>query len=285
MGDKRSAVRRRLSSPFKAFLWVGAFFVVVNYWGPLDLSVVSTQLGVKENEHESEQNILKEKDSAMVLRMPEKCTQEQLDIIERQLPAVCSLQYATSCPQATWLESYFRQTSLTERDVASSRPPIAIHVGCNKGFDALNSLQMLSNDKQFDKERWKQTFYMGQRPAKGVCGQENAPQYVALDGASVRQDAVVHCIEALPSTAAKLKETTQALGWSNSLVVTHAAISSSDGTAYFPVNLTTARVGVEQLGLSDCSKEEFSQQSLFRLVMSTFSLLTWKGKRNGDSLV
>jgi hypothetical protein len=160
MGDKRSAVRRRLSSPFKAFLWVGAFFVVVNYWGPLDLSVVSTQLGVKENEHESEQNILKEKDSAMVLRMPKKCTQEQLDIIERQLPAVCSLQYATSCPKTTWLEAAFQQTSKIERN-ATSGPPIAIHVGCNKGFDAVNSLKMLSNDN-FNKERWKQIFSFGQ---------------------------------------------------------------------------------------------------------------------------
>jgi FkbM family methyltransferase len=192
------------------------------------------------------------------LRTWHTCTQEQLDIVHEQLPDKGSLSRETSCPNAIWIEKEFSRTSRIERNV-TSKPLIAIYVGCNKGFDAVNTLRMLSSNGNFDKERWKNKFFEGTVVAPGACGQENVPQYTIPADAIIRTNAVVHCIEAMPNTATKLKETANALGWQESFVVNHAAISSTDGTALFPSNHASSQLGVEHLGLSDCLKEEYRQ--------------------------
>jgi hypothetical protein len=95
---------------------------------------------------------------------PGKCTQEQLDMAQFHLPDCknmegCSLNFATACPNLTWLEKEFSRICIIERNATSgqSGPPIAIHVGRNKRFDAVNTLRMLSSDAKFDKESLEAT--------------------------------------------------------------------------------------------------------------------------------
>jgi FkbM family methyltransferase len=202
---------------------------------------------------------------------PPQCTNRDYDIIRYQLPENdclndqgenrCSVSYATRCPDARWWREQYESTSKTadttnKKNTQRLPPPIAISVGCNKAIDAVHTLRLISGDTRFDSNAWRDTLLAGQSVAPGPCqeGVKNMEDFLQGQTLLRHSDAVVHCIEPMPSTAQRLSETTQKLGWKDHMVVTNIAISDVDGEALFP-NVDNV-IGVEYLGLGDCQNAE-----------------------------
>jgi FkbM family methyltransferase len=78
----------------------------------------------------------------------------------------------------------------------------------------------------------------------------------------------VYGIEAMPSTFEKLNSTVHKLGWQESLRIHHAAMSETDGFTLFP----NADVGVEDLGIDECSKPQYREscQNVTQYKLDTF---------------
>lgn len=212
------------------------------------------------------------------------CTESQLDIIRQQLPAeqcdanstFCSFYMATKCPDPTWLQDYYfpsESSLLNSSHRVEDHPAIAIYLGCNKGMDAINTLRMLSYNQQFDRERWRATLDPRQRMGGGACRQASSSALLSLMMANStvsrmqhlekRQKAVlsssqprhakVYCVEAMPGMARLLAATARNLSWDESLLVTNAAMSDSDGETHFP-DVKDESLGVEFMGLSNCQE-------------------------------
>ena len=64
-------------------------------------------------------------------------------------------------------------------------------------------------------------------------------------------DARLHCVEAMPSTFAKLHHASQTLGWQDTFVVHHAAALDQNGVILFPDQPQLP--GYESMGLEDCA--------------------------------
>lgn len=188
---------------------------------------------------------------------PSKCTADQLDTVMHQLPpdhceetvkrpwvSKCSFSYATRCPEAIWVAEHFRKHL--------PKAPVGMYIGCNKGMDAVNTLRMLSSDPAVDKERWRETILADTEYAPGHCKQELEEQWRIPEGSSPNS-AVVHCIEAMPITFARLNATAHQLHLESKLNVVHAAMAREDGTTWFPA--VKDKIGVEGLGLKDCSRD------------------------------
>lgn len=209
---------------------------------------------------------------------PPQCSSEQSLTIRRQLPEgdcratalkpwvnQCSFSYATRCPDAVWLTEQYRprrsSAAAAIRSTAAAAPPIhpariAIYVGCNKAMDAVNSLRMLTGDATYDRNQWRDSFFEGQTYEAGRCGQESTAQFEIVSGggggvqSSTTAAAIVHCIEPMPVTAARLSHTVNALGWQDTLIVSNVAVSDTDGSVLFPN--VGGKVGVENMGIENC---------------------------------
>jgi hypothetical protein len=191
------------------------------------------------------------------------CTLDELDVIKSQLPPddcltyrgepwlqKCSMSYATRCksrdfscdifsvcmtkilflsfhvpegPDAVWLESYYMKLhSLAPKSIPSTF--LAMFVGCNKGFDAVNAIRMGSGNPVFDKSAWKDaiTHHGKMTLHADVCNEITHEQFALSLGNNVpvKDDAAdkgvhlrggggggspsfaqVHCIEPMPTTA------------------------------------------------------------------------------------
>lgn len=155
----------------------------------------------------------------------------------------CSFSFATRCPQAVWVDEFYQHHAAQT----------AVYVGCNKGMDAINALRMISANPAIDKNAWRDSFFKDQTIESGVCNQEFGEQF-SIPASRTQTPAVVHCIEAMPITAAHLNRTAGELGLDESLIVTNAAMASVDGVAVFPN--VEEKVGVEGMGLADCKKNQ-----------------------------
>lgn len=192
---------------------------------------------------------------------PPQCTVADLAKIKKQLPPLrcestsaqpwendCNFSFATRCPDPVWLSMLYSETSIL------SSSPMAIYVGCNKAMDAVNTLRMLSKNLTFDRNVWRMALLGSSKDHEaGRCGQEFGEQFIIPHDSKDIQDAVVHCIEAMPITAKHLMSTAQQLYWSDEhLTISNIAVSDTDGAIYFP-NLV-GKVGVENMGIENCAK-------------------------------
>jgi FkbM family methyltransferase len=132
-----------------------------------------------------------------------------------------------------------------------------MYVGCNKAMDAVNTLRMISGDGTYDRTQWRDLLFEGHSFEGGRCGQDESEQFQIDDVAQTKQNTIVHCIEAMPVTAKKLKQTVQALGWQNNLVVSNVAMSDTDGTVLFPN--VVGKAGVEDRGIENCQGKKASR--------------------------
>ncbi len=126
---------------------------------------------------------------------------------------------------------------------------VAIYVGCNKGYDAVNALRMGTGDAKYNKSSWEAE--MGDTHAS-VCQQNTALEFPIEssesesesesnndnndnnnDTGTVILDGTVHCIEPASITADKLKSSASVLGWDDKLLVTQAAMAKEVGVQYF----------------------------------------------------
>lgn len=150
---------------------------------------------------------------------------------------------------------------------SSSPTFLALFVGCNKGYDALNALRMGSNDPIFDKSTWDtaMTYNNTVKLHNDVCNEITNPQFDIPPGVSSSTNneekkkekkgfVQVHCIEPMPTTARELQRAAIQTGYDAlGFIVTHAAMSKIDGHVAFP---RESKIGVENKGISntDCSK-------------------------------
>ena len=195
------------------------------------------------------------------------CSKEQKDIILHQLPEdacnmnsypwvnQCSFSFASRCPNATWIENYYiekatkRKLSIKDRltkfmRVNEESSFLGISIGCNKGFDAINTIRMGTFDPIFDKEIWRQA--RQDETIDNRCGMKNDYSQFNFDsiGLYIRsrphqrprpRRGEMHCIEALPTNYNKLKRAAQELELDKKgFVVSHAAIAAKNGQVYFP---------------------------------------------------
>ena len=226
-----------------------------------------------------------------------QCTTEQLYNISQQLPSdacfkhskhpyslKCSFSFATKCPKATWIEEYYVEQAQKSPYFWSfsseTNPFIGISVGCNKGYDAVQTLRIGTLNPDFDIVTWDMARSWSLEATHGIefdidasenrCGQNNydnqfripKTKTVTKDGDT--EDVVVsprngkmYCIEALPSNYKTLYDAAYKITKYDEIGfnVTHAAISrnAAGGSVWFPKGEGSAP-GVENLGLSLCDK-------------------------------
>jgi len=206
--------------------------------------------------------------AAIVVERPAKCTLEQLmqvrkhldpkncaATIEKQYLQKCSLTTATQCPDTSnYLDEYYDElqkqylkSSNRKNDFGSF---VGLSVGCNKGFDALNTLRMGTFDASLSKEAWKKDMLKDGELWGSVCAQDSTSPF-SVDTAIVEpRKGVVHCFEPMPATVVKLQESSKNLGYDKKgYKVVHAAVDNEIGKVYFP---TSAKSGVENNGIDSC---------------------------------
>ena len=219
-------------------------------------------------------------DSNGSIQPPVACTTEQKSIIMKHLDPTlchkdqgrafeqkCSLTQATKCPKQTWITDYYQdkhdKKNHDDHDTAAGDSSfVAVYVGCNKGYDAVNTLRMGSGDKRYNKKDWRGQL---QETYESVCAQNEDdlefPIHHDHSASLLRSgsgssspiiDATVHCLEPTPRLADRLLSSVKNLGWDNNLLVTQAAISRNNGEMYFPNPRKV--IGVENQGLSNCAK-------------------------------
>ena len=135
---------------------------------------------------------------------PTGCTRDQLLAVRAQLHPTdcvkavrdpwlqsCSLTAQTKCPDpANWLDEYYselqreyaleeeQQQQLLLRGGEFASPFLAISVGCNKGFDALNTLRMGTFDASLSKSDWNDAMTAGEEKIhQSVCKQDATPEF------------------------------------------------------------------------------------------------------------
>ena len=212
---------------------------------------------------------------------PAKCTMDELKKVRAQLipqgcvhqllfnvpfMQLCSLTVATKCPKATWLDDYYLDLQKTYSATRETpRSFLGISVGCNKGFDAINTLRMGTFDDTINKTAWKHAMTADEKELhSAVCNQDSAsdifeilPPYTSNSSKTIlHPQGEMHCIEPLPITFKKLNHSGNILKYTEKgFHVTHAAISKDSGEMLFPSG-KNQKGGVENLGLASCKNRK-----------------------------
>lgn len=174
----------------------------------------------------------------------------------------CAIVRNTACPQATWFDRYYLQQQNVHRHHFRS-----IYVGCNKAFDAIETMSKLTKDPAFNKTIWMDVLVeasgLPRRKFRGVCKQDQA----SMESAAAKNtffrwaSAQLFCIEALPATAVALQAAVSKLNLhEKGFQIVPAAISRQDGKAQFPKSSKDA--GREDLGIDYCSSNNSSNDDL-----------------------
>ena len=128
-----------------------------------------------------------------------------------------------------------------------------ISVGCNKGYDAIDTARMGMSNTNFNKTSWRESFEV--EMDSGVCGQAviEDPSLFDIQHNPIKK-AEMHCIEPLPTTFDVISKSSQKLGLDREgLVLSKAAISSSNGHIRFP----KATEGSEGFAINYCEYHPF----------------------------
>ena len=210
---------------------------------------------------------------------PPKCSGKQLRRIKGQLPPLfcirqkefqwmqgCSFTVATKCPKQTWVERFYAKQAKKSTD--NNKPFVGISVGCNKAFDAIETMRMGSLNAKFDKVTWgKKMMDNGVDLDISVCNQNSTTEteQVEVGGTddsskNLRLGSEMHCIEPMPLTYEILQRTANELDLEkHGFTVTNAAIGKTSGTVLFPkANLDDSnhhnrvKVGTENKGMDSC---------------------------------
>lgn len=200
-------------------------------------------------------------DSAISTFSPPFCTVDQLNMTFQRLPEIgencgnrggpCSITYETRCPDASWLRDYFEAKRSHQSKTKKSF--LAINIGCNKGYDAVDLLRMGSNNPTFSRLAWKSA--MPANTTKGVCGQDKESETGLTSPSSfddgAKSSTLVYCIEPMPSNFLALKKAAETLGWDDQLKVLQLAMNNEDASSVLFPKPTPSNVGVEAVGISN----------------------------------
>jgi FkbM family methyltransferase len=204
---------------------------------------------------------------------PPDCTLDQLKTVRRQLrpdtcvsaiqdPFLqrCSLTQHTKCPDASnYLDEYYDELQqeylkgIQNNDNDGMEPFVGLSVGCNKGFDALNTLRRGTFDASLSKDDWRMEMTKDGILHESVCVQNITLPFQVSPNIQQPRKGIVHCFEPVPSTVQKLQSASTHLGYDQKgYKVIHAAVSNTPGKEYFQ---SKARPGHENGGLDNCRND------------------------------
>ena len=223
---------------------------------------------------------------------PQQCTMEQLMKVRSQLsPELCVLSHvnrlpyhqkcsftaATKCPKSPWIDQHYLKRynehyESSPGSLANNKKSsfLGISIGCNKGFDAINTFRMGTFDESINKFVWKRAMTdNGTIPLHhSVCKQDAAedifqiPHTESSAAASTnnqnerRPQGEMHCVEPMPATYKMLSKSAENLGYTQKgFKVTHAAVSKESGEMLFS---SVGKVGIENQGLATCQGKKKS---------------------------
>mmetsp|Transcript_28929 Transcript_28929/g.67934 ORF Transcript_28929/g.67934 Transcript_28929/m.67934 type:complete len:644 (-) Transcript_28929:89-2020(-) len=206
---------------------------------------------------------------------PPACSREELLKVRSQLSPdfcpmarkeaflqSCSITQATKCVDSSnWVEEYYQELYATRPD----EDFLAFSVGCNKGFDALQTLRMGTYDTSLNKKDWRSAMqHDGKKLSLSVCKQDSTEEFqlplTALQetGNEVKlRKGEMHCFEPMPQTVSRLKHSASTLGYDKKgYTVINSAVSKEVGTALFSSAENINRDGLENVGLATCKRVE-----------------------------
>lgn len=192
-------------------------------------------------------------------KFPPQCTSDQFGVLAKQLSSEgcletkkpwismnCSFSAKTVCGNANphWFYDFVQKSSNDDTFRG-------IVVGCNKGYEAVELLRIVSppSDHKYDLEKWKNEFSKIDADEEinldidcPIAG--TATSNTEASGKKV----YVYCIDALPKTVAQLKKTKKALGYGEELDITNmvAGQDIEDGILV----KVTSRIGSMAVGQS-----------------------------------
>jgi hypothetical protein len=186
-------------------------------------------------------------------KFPPQCTPEQLSVLAAQLSPEgciarqhtpwmhkeCPFSHKTLCGTANphWFYDFVHEHSSSDDDGFRG-----ILVGCNKGYEAVELLRIVSpssENKAFDLQTWKTEFSRGLSDDEfdggiGCPADEKATSNTGINTEKVH----VYCIDGLPKTVAQLKKTKEALGYGDELIVTQLVVGAYHMTEGIKVRST-----------------------------------------------
>ena len=221
------------------------------------------------------------------------CSRKERDAINNALPDVdcsaskypwqnkCPISQITGCPDTTsWLDRYY-QDEYHRRDDDDHDSFVAINIGCNKGFDAVNLLRMGSNDATISRSQWNDAMPQPMLPSN--CQQdreESQYQIVEEDNGPIRKrnnNAQVICVEPLTATYTALQNAATTTKYNDrGLTIFQYALNNNPHTNYtlFPKVIATnqnssltsaaAVVGAEKEGGGNCYSRRPTRQARLR---------------------
>lgn len=196
----------------------------------------------------------KSKESISEEFFPPQCTPVQLATLAHQLPpkgcvqnknrpwrrVECSFSLATTCHDPIWFREYYAKHSVETGTTFTS-----IHVGCNKGYKALDMLAIGSKDSKYNWKSWRNQFLQANEK---VDDKPDECSITDVDLEGPVQPARVYCIEPLPKTFQQLQSTKDKLGFGNELHLAKLALSAMPNT----VSISNQDViGTNSMGLKD----------------------------------
>ena len=183
-----------------------------------------------------------------------QCTSDQMNKINARLKfdnKKCRyLKKNTKCPENSWIDDFDFKGEGPEDDDTNSF--LGISIGCNKGYDAIKTARMGMSNVDFDSKSWASALKGG--GGTGACNQK----HLNVDSVVTKpaRKGEMHCVEPMPSTFKIISEASSSLGLeSKGFILTHAAISASNGSIKFP----NVKGGVENLGLDSCKAKTLSK--------------------------
>ena len=179
----------------------------------------------------------------------EACTKDDLVIMAKQLQDPSA---ATRCPDSNWIDDLYQKgLPLGSKDGSF----LGVSIGCNKGFDAINTARMGMKNMMFDKQAWNENLLALGVRTRGACGQDASPQYELKMGSEPARRGEMHCVEPIPSTVESVKMAANELNlYKEGFVVTQAAISSRDGEISFPAGKDEN--GRETYSMDSCNNQQ-----------------------------
>lgn len=160
----------------------------------------------------------------------------------------------SQCVDATWIKKYYEDSLFLDRFVG-------ISVGCNKGFDAIETARMGFNNQRFNSSSWKNSTLF--ELLAGACKQDKQED-ILLKNSKIRYGEM-HCIEPMPATFAKLQKASESLNLKDQgLILSNIAISTVDSVIQFPS--ISSQSGIETFGIDSCMSNKVRRKSLCKNV-------------------
>lgn len=173
---------------------------------------------------------------------PKSCTPSQMQAIEEQLPTdahcwgspwknLCPISNVTACPRPTWLWNYYANNDLNWTDSTF----LAIVVGCNNGFRAIQTLRMGSFDESISVDAWKTALNtVSPDHLSAWCDAQNPDHQIEISVGSIPRSANLFCLDPVPINYDAVTKT-NGITMYQGLQPYQYSVADQPGTHYFPI--------------------------------------------------